>query len=147
MEEVRLLKALLDVNLLLDVFLDRKPWAADAQALWTAHHCKRFVGHVAAHGLTNLFYIARKVIGTEKARDAVRLSYQTFEILPIGRPELERADALPGTDIEDNLVLACATLAGLDVVVTRDPEGFAGSTIEVLPPAEFLKRLPKDDYA
>jgi hypothetical protein len=30
MEEVRLLNALLDVNLLLDVFLEREPWVAEA---------------------------------------------------------------------------------------------------------------------
>jgi predicted nucleic acid-binding protein len=140
-EEVRLLNVLLDVNLLLDVFLAREPWLADSQALWTAHHRKRYVGHVAAHGLTNLFYIARKVIGTEKAREAVRLCLQTYEILPVGRGELERAEALPGNDIEDNLVMACASLANLDAIVTRDPKGFAGSPVSVLSPAELLARL------
>jgi hypothetical protein len=38
MEEVRLLNVLVDVNLLLDVYLLRDPWVAEAQALWTAHH-------------------------------------------------------------------------------------------------------------
>jgi hypothetical protein len=47
MEEVRLLNVLVDVNLLLDVFLLRDPWVAEAQALWTAHHRRLFVGHIA----------------------------------------------------------------------------------------------------
>jgi hypothetical protein len=36
MEEVRLLNALLDVNLLLDVFLEREPWSANGgrSAYW-----------------------------------------------------------------------------------------------------------------
>jgi hypothetical protein len=55
MEEARLLNALLAVNLLLDVFLAREPWVADSQTLWAAHYRKRYVGHLAAHGLTNLF--------------------------------------------------------------------------------------------
>lgn len=33
MEEVRLLNVLFDINLLLDVFLVREPWVADAQTL------------------------------------------------------------------------------------------------------------------
>jgi hypothetical protein len=53
MAEVRLLNALLDVNLMLDVFLEREPWVAEAEGLWTAHHRRRYVGHLAAHGFTN----------------------------------------------------------------------------------------------
>ena len=145
MEEVRLLNALLDVNLLLDVFLEREPWVAEAQELWTAHHRRRYVGHIAAHGFTNLFYVARKIIGLEKAREAVRLCLQTFVVIPVGRPELERADSLPGSDIEDNLVLACACVSGIDAIVTRDPSGFRHSPIRVLSPAEFLALLRRDE--
>jgi hypothetical protein len=56
-----------------------------------------FVGHIAAHGVTNLFYIARKIIGIEKAREAVRSCLQTFVVIPVGRRELELADSLTGT--------------------------------------------------
>lgn len=145
MEEIRLLNVLFDVNLLLDLFLMREPWVAEAQELWTAHHRRRLTGHIAAHGVTNLFYIARKVIGLDRAREAVRLSLQTFDVIPVGRAELELADSLPGHDIEDNLVLACASLAGLDAIVTRDPKGFANSSIPVLSPTELLARLPNDE--
>jgi predicted nucleic acid-binding protein len=145
MEEVRLVNVLFDVNLLLEVFLAREPWVAEAQALWTAHHRRHLVGHIAAHSVTNLFYVARKVIGLEKAREAVRLSLQTFVVIPVGRPELELADSLPGNDLEDNLVLACASLIGLDAIVTRDPKGFAGSSVPVLSPTAWLAWPPKND--
>jgi predicted nucleic acid-binding protein len=144
MEEVRLLNALLDVNVMLDVFLEREPWVAEAEELWTAHHRRRYVGHIAAHGFTNLFYVARKIIGLEKAREAVRLCLQTFVVIPVGRPELELADSQPGSDMEDNLVVACASVLGLDAIVTRDPSGFRHSPIRVLSPAEFLDLLPQD---
>ncbi|MHB1559953.1 MAG: PIN domain-containing protein [Isosphaeraceae bacterium] len=147
MEEVRRLSSLIDVNILLDVFLAREPWVADGQAIWAAHHRGRFNGYVAAHGLTNLFYIARKVIGTDKAREAVRLCWQTFEVCPIGHPELEQADALAGSDLEDNLVIACAMAANLDAIVTRNPKDFAGSPLPVLSPSEWLECLPKEDPA
>jgi hypothetical protein len=73
----------------------------------------------------------------------VRRCLQTFEIIPVGRPELERADSLPGSDFEDNLQMACAALAKLDAIVTRDPSGFAGSPIPVLSPAELLAQVPQ----
>ncbi len=115
------------------------------RAVWAAHHHKQFVGHIAAYGLTNLFCIARKVIGIEKSREAVRICLQTFEVASIGRAELELADSLTGSDMEDNLVLACDSLARLDAIVTRDPRGFAGSSVAVLSPTELLGELAKQD--
>jgi hypothetical protein len=80
----------------------------------------------------------------EKAREAVRLCLQTFVVIPVGRPELELADSQPGSDLEDNLVVACASVLGLDAIVTRDPSGFRHSPIRILSPAEFLHLLPRD---
>ena len=147
MEEIRLINVLIDINMLLDLFLAREPWLSDARSVWAAHHRRAIVGHIAAHGLTNLFYIARRIVGFEKAREAVSLCLRTFEVIPIGRAELEHADSLGGNDFEDNLVLACAVVEGLDAIVTRDPKGFVGSTIPVLSPAELLARLPRRDDA
>jgi hypothetical protein len=80
----------------------------DARKIWSAHYYRLLVGHIAAHGLSNLFYIARRVVGIEKAREAVCHCVRTFEIVPIGSPEIELADALTGNDFEDNLALASA---------------------------------------
>jgi predicted nucleic acid-binding protein len=132
---------LIDINVPLDVFLAREPWLSDARAVWDAHHRRAIVGHIAAHGFTNLFYIARRIVGFEQAREAVGLCLRTFEVLPVGRTELELAESLGGHDFEDNLVLACAVVAGLDAIVTRDPKGFVDSTIPVLSPSELLARL------
>jgi hypothetical protein len=52
---------------------------------------------------------------------------------------------MAGSDLEDNVSLACALAAGLDAIVTRDPKSFASSPIPVLSPAELLAQLPKDD--
>ncbi|MGO8896832.1 MAG: type II toxin-antitoxin system VapC family toxin [Isosphaeraceae bacterium] len=134
---------LIDVNVVLDVILERQPWLGDSKGVWDACHQMRIAGHLVATGLTNLFYISRRTIGTEKARAGVHICLATFEIISVGRLELEQADAMAGSDLEDNLSLACALSARLDVIVTRDPSGFAGSPILVLTPAELLAKLPK----
>jgi hypothetical protein len=48
---------------------------------------------------------------------------------------------LGGRDFEDGLQIACAATARLDAIVTRDPAGFLGSTVEVIEPTELLNRL------
>ena len=47
----------------------------------------------------------------------------TFEIIPVGRMELVQAEMMAESDLDDNVSLTCAQVAGLDVIVTRDPRG------------------------
>ena len=101
MEEIRLVNVLIDINLLLDIFLAREPWLSEAREVWAAHHRRAIVGHIAAHGFMNLFYVARRIVGSEKARDAVSLCLRIFDVLPVGRAELEQADSLGGNDLAD----------------------------------------------
>jgi hypothetical protein len=61
--------------------------------------------------------------------------------VPVDRTALEMATALPGSDFEDNLHIACAAEARLDAIVTRNPKDFAGSPVPVLTPAELLALL------
>ena len=135
------MNVLIDVNVALDVILEREPWLVDSKGVWDACHQMRITGHLVATGLTNLFYISRRIIGTEKARAGVHICLATFEIIPVGRLDLEQADAMAGSDLEDNVCLACAVNAGLDAIVTRNPKDFAGSPVPILTPAEILALL------
>jgi hypothetical protein len=137
------MNVLIDVNVALDVILERQPWLGDSKGVWDACYQMRLTGHLVATGLTNLFYISRRIIGTEKARAGVHICLATFEIIPVGRQELEQADAMAGSDLEDNVCLACALNARLDAIVTRNPKDFAASPVPVLTPAELLVLLPK----
>jgi hypothetical protein len=51
------------------------------------------------------------------------------------------ARTLSGNDFEDNLQIACAILAGLDVIVTRDTKGFGEAPIPVLKPQDLLAQI------
>lgn len=91
--------------------------------------------------LATVFYVARKVVGTATARAAVRKGLAAFTILPIDKQTLLDADAMPGNDFEDNILIAAAVTASVDAIVTRDLADFAHSPISVWDPAELLKRL------
>jgi hypothetical protein len=134
---------LIDLNIVLDVFLQRQPWVADATVIWDAHVHGRIRGHLVATSLTNLFYIARRILGTDDARRAVRLCLQSFTIIGVDSALLQQADALPGADFEDNLQQVAAAAIPLDAIVTRDPSGFVGSPVIVLTPADLIARLPQ----
>ncbi len=89
-----------------------------------------------------IFYVGRKVVGTAAARAAIRNYLVAFAILPIDKQTLLDADALPGNDFEDNILIAAAATASLDAIVTRNVTDFSHSPIPVWDPAGLLKRLP-----
>jgi predicted nucleic acid-binding protein len=133
--------ALLDTNVILDLFLDRVPFADDAAALWQANEDGHFEGYVSAITPVNLFYIARKFKGATIARQAVAEIVSVLQICPLDQNVIQLALTLPFSDYEDAVQHACATNSHLEAIVTRDPTGFTGAILPVLSPAEFLKQL------
>jgi hypothetical protein len=87
------------------------------------------------------FYVGRKVVGTANARTAVRAYITAFFVLTIDRQTLLDADAMPGNDLEDNILIAAAVAASLDGIVTRNAADFAHCPIRVWEPIEFLRQL------
>lgn len=134
-------QVLFDTNVVLDALLKRAPWDADAAACWQASDDERILGCLTASTLTDIFYVARKQKGQAVAFDTIRLCLDAFAICSDDRTALEEAVDWPGGDFEDNLQIACATFAGLDVIVTRDKDGFRNSLIPALTPAELLTQL------
>lgn len=51
------------------------------------------------------------------------------------------ADALAGSDFEDNVEIAAAATAQVDAIVTRNANDFSHAPIPVWSPAELLTRL------
>jgi predicted nucleic acid-binding protein len=133
---------LLDINVVLDVLLQREPWFADSRAVWQACDEGRINGHVAAVSLTNIWYITRRSGGgVEKARQSVEACLRAFHIASTYRETLEAALKMSGGDFEDNVQIASAKTSLLDAIITRDAEGYRESPIPVLAPAALLVRL------
>ena len=51
---------LLDTSVILDLFLNRVPWAADTAIIWDAHRQGRIEALVAAFAVPTIFYIVRQ---------------------------------------------------------------------------------------
>jgi predicted nucleic acid-binding protein len=135
------MNVLTDINVLLDVFLNRAAWLADSAAVLQANHDGRITLHVSASALPTIFYIVRRHAGLPQAMTVVDECLKAFRIVPVTGTTLALARTWLGNDYEDNVQIACAVEARLDAIVTRDPRGFAGSPIPVLTPADLVARL------
>ena len=137
------MQVLLDINVLLDGFLDRTPWATDAVAIFNAQAEGKIEAFVSAASLPTVFYLVRQSFGIHGAKAAICECLNLFSILTVDQATAEAAFALPGSDFEDNLQIACAVQAGLDLIITRDPRGFAASPIPAVAPADLLALIAR----
>lgn len=136
----RVVRVLLDTNVMPDWLLDRKPWSDEAESLWQARDTGRLVAYLQASALTDIFYIARRQVGAASALAAIDRSL-ALEIMPVDKLTLLRARALTGSDFEDTVIIACAEAERLDFIITRNPDDFQRSQISVMTPADFVKLL------
>jgi predicted nucleic acid-binding protein len=135
------MRALIDTNVILDVFFERQPFVEAAAALWLANEQGRFDGYISAIAPVNVFYIARKIKGREVARNLVEELLTAFRICPLDSSVLSLALTLSMEDYEDSVQVACAFASQLDAIITRDTEDFRDISLPLFSPADFIERL------
>jgi predicted nucleic acid-binding protein len=69
---------LIDTNILLDCLQERQPHAAAATRIWKLVEERGLAAFVSVISFNNIFYIARKQVGSKRALDAVKLVRGTF---------------------------------------------------------------------
>jgi hypothetical protein len=136
--EARMMRILLDTNVVLDVLLNRQPFVLDSRRLWDAADKGVFDACVAGFTLPTIHYVCRKHAGLAAADGAVDTCLDAFEIAPLYRECLVAARRFPSNDFEDNLQIASAISDFIQGIVTRNPRDFLGSSIPVYTPHELL---------
>jgi predicted nucleic acid-binding protein len=141
---VKVRRCLLDLNVVLDVVLDR-PEAPAAAQVWRALETGVARGFVAAHAVTTLFYVVARARGRVFAREALEIFLGAFQIAPVDGRVLKQALSMAWPDFEDAVTASAAAAARCDLLVTRDPGGFKGSPVRVLDPRSAAALLRADE--
>jgi predicted nucleic acid-binding protein len=129
---------LLDLNVILDVILDRRLGADAAAALWAGIESGHGRGLIPAHGVTTIFYLLQKARGAAFARDGVERLIGVFGVAPVNDVVIRRALAFGWPDFEDAVCAAAAEASACEAIVTRDPDGYPSPPIPVMDPAAAL---------
>jgi predicted nucleic acid-binding protein len=144
-EQIFVKRVLFDTDVTLDLVLDREPFAEAAASVFKLHERRRIEGYVSAVTMVNVFYVTRKIKGHELARQAVGELLAGLNVCPTDLSVLQEAHHLPFTDYEDAVQHACATVAGLDAIVTRNLADYKNATLPVYSPTDFLGHLSLQD--
>ncbi len=126
---------------MLDVLLDREPFAAASSRLLSRAEAGEIEGCLCATTITTLHYLATKTVGSRRALLAIRRLLSIFEIAPVNRPVLSAALESELKDFEDAVLLEAALQVSAQAIVTRDTGGFRRAALPTYSPEELLRAL------
>ncbi len=131
-------RVLFDSDVLLDILAQRQPFVVtSAQALNKVIQ-NQVEGYVSAHAVTNIYYILRRQVGNEVARQLLARLLQHIKVASVTNQVIKMAINSPMTDFEDAVTSAAAQTADLELIVTRNTADFVASLVPVMCPDEFL---------
>jgi predicted nucleic acid-binding protein len=138
-------RLLLDVNVLLDVLLDRPPHAAAAAAVWAEVEEGRAEGLIPAHGVTTIHYLARRSRGRAFARETIGDLMSVFQVAALDESSIRRAVDLDWNDFEDAVCAVVGHASGCHALVTRNPGDYAeDAPLPVVGPAAAVALIRSD---
>ena len=143
------MRVLLDTNVIVDVLQRREPWFADGRQIFYAIANKQIIGCITAKEAADIHFFSRKqFVGEEnvdaKARQVITKLYAIFELIDTLGIDCQNAIAIENNDYEDAIMMVSAIRAGVDCIVTRNPDHFKQSSVPIYSPAKFIEKLAEE---
>jgi len=133
---------LIDTDVILDLFCKREPFYAFAAEVFTLGDRGKL--HLATTPLVyvNVFYILRKVLGIEKAKELLRKLRLIVHVIPIDEKMVDLALNTQFSDFENGLQCFTARENDIGIILTRNVKDYKEKDLLVQTPEEYLKALP-----
>jgi predicted nucleic acid-binding protein len=135
------MKALLDLNVLLDVIQNRQPHYADSAKVLSAARSGEFEALIPFHAVTTIFYLVERAQDTATASQTMDWLLQHFDVPMADKNTLLHARKLKLKDFEDAVVASVAVRDKCDCIISRNAMDFSASPVKTISPADFLKIL------
>ena len=133
-------KILIDTDVILDFFFDRKPFSESAAKVFSLCESKEIVGYITPVIISNVYYLLRQTAKHEKVIEKLKMLVSITEILVIDRDSVLHALSSNFKDFEDALQnYSAETNKEIDLIVTRNLKDFKNSSLAVMSPDNFLK--------
>ncbi len=136
------MKVVLDTNVVLDLLLNRAPFADAAATIFHQIEAGKYPACVCATTITTLHYLARKVVGDSAARQHIGQLLTLLELAPMNHIVIAQALHSPLKDFEDAVLAQSAYAVGAHAIITRNGSDFVGSPLQIYSPQEWLHLHP-----
>jgi predicted nucleic acid-binding protein len=132
---------LVDTDVLIDVALDRKPYAEAAARLLDALEKQPGAAFLAWHSLSNFYYMVSPSRGKHQTKDFLLDLARFVQVAPTTTESLLYAGALDFRDFEDAMQVAAAVACRATVIATRNLRDYARSPVRAAEPQTVLAEL------
>ncbi len=141
-QDMKNMKILVDTNVIMDYVANRIPYAEASGEVVRLCSQGEIEACVAAHTVSNLFYILRNHLSEDERRDVLKKVCKIFYVVGIDQYKIEAAlNNSDFKDFEDCLQMECAINFKADFIVTRNEKDFNISPIKAMGPSSFIEIL------
>ena len=134
-------KVFADSDVILDILCKRKPHYEYAAQVFSLADTRQLRLYTTPLVVANVYYILRKVIGIEKAKEALRKLRLLMHIIAIEEQEIDLALNSPFSDFEDALQYYTAVRHHMDMLLTRNIKDYKEKALIIQTPEQFIKTL------
>jgi predicted nucleic acid-binding protein len=133
-------RILIDTDVILDFFFDRRPFSEFAAQILSLSERKEIQGFVTPLIYSNVYYLLRQTSSHEKVIEKMTQLLSITDVLLMDRAVVQYALNSGFKDFEDALQNFSAINNGtIEAIITRNIKDFKQSDIGVLTPENFLK--------
>ena len=135
-------KVLIDSDVILDFFFDRKPFSDQASQIFSLCETRKIKGYITPVICSNTYYLLRQIARHKKVIEKLRQLMTIMDVISMDRETVMQALNSDFKDFEDALQNFAANRAGfIDVILTRNVKDYAKSEIGVLTPENYIKTI------
>ncbi len=133
-------KVLIDMDVLMDFFFNRKPFAKYAAELMNLCAKKQVQGYITPVIISNVYYLLRKTAKHDIIVEKLKQLLTIISIIEIDENSVMNALNSEFKDFEDALQNFSAIENGkINIILTRNLKDFKKSELAILTPETYLK--------
>lgn len=136
-------KVLIDTDVIMDFFFDRKPFAEYSTDVLNLCAEKQIEGFTTPVIVCNVYYLLRKTAGHNLILEKISRLLQIIDVINMGKAAVLKALNSEFKDFEDALQNFSASEEGrIKIIITRNIKDFKKSNLIVLTPKVYLTSRP-----
>ena len=131
---------LIDTDVILDFFFDRKPFSEEASRLFSLCEKGEVKGFVTSIMLSNVYYLLRKTASHEKVIENLKMLMNIIDVTTTNKKTVIEALNSEFKDFEDALQnFSALNEKEIKVIITRNIKDYKSSTLSIMTPESYLK--------
>lgn len=130
----------IDTNILLDLLLERAPWAKDAAILFSMADRKEIELLCCSLSFSTAVYLMQRFKYTRKEIvSKLTILKSICTVTTVSDSVIDRMLQSDFADLENAIQYYSALAFGAETIITRNPKDFATSSIPITIPKEFIQ--------